>query len=120
VQGGRTVGLQLGGKWTAGTGMTENALCVDGRLSKLSEELVWDYDRDDWMRPWRITTPASSRVDLAFTPIYDKRSRLALGIASSQVHQCFGLYSGTVVTEGDQLVTIENLFGWAEEARWRW
>src|SRR5205823_4154894 len=36
IQGRRTIGLQLGGKWTAGTGMTENAICVDGRLSKLS------------------------------------------------------------------------------------
>ena len=33
-------GMQLGGKWTDGTGMTENALVVDGRLSKISEELV--------------------------------------------------------------------------------
>ncbi len=119
VQGGRTVGLQLGGKWTVGTGMTENALCVDGRLSKLSEELVWDYDGDDWMRPWRMSTP-SARVDLTFTPVYDKRSHLQLGVASSEVHQCFGAYSGTVVADGGDSITIDNLFGWAEEARWRW
>lgn len=117
VQGVHTVGLQLGGKWTVGTGMTENALCVDGRLSKLSEELVWDYDRDDWMRPWRVR---SSRVDLTFVPVYEKRSRLELGLASSEAHQCFGAYSGTVVADEGDSIPIENLFGWAEEARWRW
>src|SRR5439155_27331807 len=56
AQSGRIVGLQLGGKWTVGTGMTENALCIDGRVSKLSEELAWEYDRNDWLRPWHIST----------------------------------------------------------------
>ena len=56
------MGVQLGGKWTDGTGMTENALCVGGRLSKLSEELVWTYDTGDWLRPWTIRTPGSDRV----------------------------------------------------------
>jgi hypothetical protein len=120
MQGQRTVGLQLGGKWTAGTGMTENALCVDGRLSKLSEELVWEYDRADWLRPWRISTPRSSRVDLTFTPVHDKSSRLQLGFASAETHQCFGTYAGTVVPDGGEPISIESLFGWAEEARWRW
>jgi hypothetical protein len=117
AQGGRTVGLQLGGKWTVGTGMTENALCVDGRLSKLSEELVWEYDRAGWVRPWRIR---SSRVDLTFSPVYDKPSHVQLGVASSDVHQCFGTYAGTVVADGGETITVEDLFGWAEEARWRW
>jgi len=120
VPSGETVGLQLGGKWTAGTGMTENALCVDGVLSKLSEELVWDYDTSDWLRPWRVRTPQSPRVDLMFTPVHDKRSRLSLGVASSDVHQCFGTYSGTVVPDGRGALTVDGLFGWAEEARWRW
>lgn len=36
---GRVVGIQVGGKWTHGTGATENALLVDGHLTKVSEEL---------------------------------------------------------------------------------
>ncbi len=48
---GRTVGLQFGGKWTEGTGFTENALCIDGRLTKIHEELEWTYDWDDPLRP---------------------------------------------------------------------
>jgi len=117
---GVRVGLQLGGRWTVGTGMTENALCVDGRLSKVSEELEWTYDRRDWLRPWRVRTPRSDRVDLTFTPVYDKVSRLQLGVASQAVDQCFGAWSGTVVPEGDRPLTIDGLFGWAEEASWRW
>jgi hypothetical protein len=120
VTGGATVGLQLGGKWTDGTGMTENALCVDGRLSKISEELIWMYDTGDWMRPWTIRTPASDRVDLTFTPSYDKVTRLNLGVASQSVDQCFGVYSGSVVPDGGERVTVGEVFGWAEEATWRW
>jgi hypothetical protein len=118
--GEQTVGLQLGGKWTVGTGFTENALCVDGRLTKLSHELDWVYDRSDWLRPWRITSPGRERVDLTFTPVYDKPSRLELGVASSTVHQCFGTYAGTVVPDRRDPIAIDGLFGWAEEARWRW
>jgi hypothetical protein len=120
VSGGHTVGLQFGGKWTDGTGMTENALCVDGRLSKLSEELVWEYDTRNWLAPWRIRTPQSARVDVTFTPVYDKPSSMQFGVASSSVHQCFGRWSGTVAPDDGAPVTVDGLFGWAEEARWRW
>jgi hypothetical protein len=115
-----TVGVQLGGKWTDGTGMTENALCVDGRLSKLSEELVWTYDTSDWLRPWTIRTPVSDRVDLTFTPTYDKPSRLQLGVASSSVDQCFGTYAGSIVPDDGRRIAVDGVSGWAEEATWRW
>lgn len=117
---GRIVGLQLGGKWTDGTGMTENALCIDGRLSKISEELTWEYDTDNWLAPWKMRTPDSDRVDLTFKPTYDKESRLEALVASSTVHQCFGNYSGSVIDDAEDLIEIDDLFGWAEEARWRW
>ncbi len=58
---GRRVGLQLGGKWTDGTGSTENGLFVDGRLHKIHEDLTWTYDRTDFLAPWRITGPRVER-----------------------------------------------------------
>ena len=67
---GHVVGLQLGGKWTVGTGMTENALCVDGRLTKIGTELDWTYG--DYLAPWSIRTPGSDEVDLVFTPFHDR------------------------------------------------
>lgn len=118
--GSVAVGVQLGGKWTDGTGMTENALCVDGRLSKLSEELVWTYDTGDWLRPWTIRTPRSDRLDLTFTPVHDKRTRLQAGVAAQAVDQCFGTYSGTIVPDDGRRLPVDGVFGWAEEATWRW
>jgi hypothetical protein len=117
---GRRIGLQVGGKWTDGTGMTESALVVDGRLSKLSEELIWEYDTDDWLAPWRIRTPRSDRLDLVFTPVHDKVSRLQLGVAESAVDQCFGTYAGRIVPDDGAAIEVRDVFGWAEEATWRW
>jgi hypothetical protein len=117
---GRRIGVQIGGKWTDGTGMTENALSVDGKLSKISEELVWTYDTSDWLSPWTIRTPQSSRVDLTFTPIYDKPTRLNLGVASQSVDQCFGTYAGTIVPDDGVPLRVDDIFGWAEEATWKW
>jgi hypothetical protein len=120
-RGGRreVVGVQLGGKWTDGTGMTENALVVDGRLSKISDELVWRYDRSDWLRPWRVTAP-SGRVELTFTPVHDKVSRLQLGVAAQATDQCFGTWAGSIVPDDGTPIVVDDLFGWAEEASWRW
>jgi hypothetical protein len=36
------------------------------------------------------------------------------------VHQVFGHYSGTVVTETDEAVTIDGLIGWVEQHEARW
>lgn len=117
---GHLVGLNLGGKWTDGTGMTENALCVDGRLTKIGEDLRWDYDPADWMRPWRIQTPVSDRIDLTFTPRFDRANADNYGIIRTAVHQMFGEYSGRIVTDDRLEVDISNLFGWAEEHQARW
>jgi hypothetical protein len=58
VQGGQTVGLNLGGGWTDGTGMTENGICVDGRLTKIGDDLEFTYD-SDYMRQWSVRSRAS-------------------------------------------------------------
>lgn len=113
---GHVLGLQVGGKWTDGSGCTENSLLVDGRLHKISQELVWSYDTDDWLAPWRVT---GEGIDLVFTPEYDKVSFTDLKLISSRTHQCFGSWSGQVVADG-LTIRIADLFGWAEDVHQRW
>ena len=112
--GDHVIGLQFGGKWTEGTGMTENALCIDGRVSKISQELEWTYDQ--WLEPWTIR---GDEVDVVFTPQFERASRTNAGVIFTQVHQCFGTWAGTVVAEGREY-RIEGLRGFAEEAKMRW
>lgn len=120
IQDGHVVGLQLGGKWTDGTGMTESALCIGGRLHKISEPLDFRYDRENFMAPWQIGTPSSRRVALTFTPFHDRRNKLNLGIASTEIHQMFGHFSGTITDDSGDTLRIRDLLGWAEEHRARW
>ncbi|WP_457100772.1 DUF2804 domain-containing protein [Microbacterium sp. P5_E9] len=117
VSDGRVIGVQLGGQWTDGTGSTENALFVDGRLHKISEELRWDYDTSDFLRPWRIR---GANLDLTFVPFYDKVTRTNLGIVSSRTDQCFGWWSGAFTTRDGAVIVFEGILGWAEDVRNRW
>jgi hypothetical protein len=117
--GGPLVGVQLGGKWTEGTGATENGILVDGRLSKIGEELVWDYDWDHPLRPWRVRAP-SGVLDLTLAPRYDRHARTRALLLATEVHQVFGTWSGRVVPDGRGALRLEGIQGFAEESRSRW
>lgn len=114
---GRRVGLQLGDKWTTGTGSTENALIVDGHLTKISEELVWEYDTTNWLAPWKVT---GSQINATFTPFYERVAVTSLVVLAGETHQCFGTWTGTFTHEDGSVQSLDGLEGWAEEARNRW
>ncbi|MBB5826311.1 DUF2804 domain-containing protein [Micromonospora carbonacea] len=109
--------VQLGGKWTDGTGSTENGLFVAGRLHKIGDELRWTYDRSDWLRPWRI---AGDRVDVTLHPFHERAARTNLGVVANETHQCFGHFTGWAATDDGERIDLDGLVGWAEEARNRW
>jgi len=116
---GHVIGLQVGAKWTEGTGFTENGLIVDGRLTKLGRELDWTYDWDDPLQPWRITDPGG-QLDAVLTPRFDKHTDVGDADLGSQVHQVFGTWSGHLVTDDGVRIDFDGLLGFAEEARQRW
>ena len=121
IQRGRTIGLNLGGQWTDGTGMTENGICVDGRLTKISEDLVFEYDRAAWMKPWRVRTSVTDRLDLRFDPEFERESKSGRRDSYfNESHQMFGCYSGRVTTDAGESIEIDRLFGWIEEHEARW
>ncbi len=117
---GHIVGLNLGGKWTDGTGMTENAIFVDGKITKLSEDVVFSYDPNDFMKPWVIRTQLSSRVNIQFVPFYERIAKTNLLILESDDHQLFGRFSGTIIPDTGTPVQIKDIIGWAEEHKARW
>jgi len=119
VQDGMRIGVNVGGKWTTGTGVNENGLLIDGRLHKIMEDLRWDYDPSDWMRPWRVRAEHSQMVDLTLEPIVAHRSRLDLGVLASGGGCCFGRWRGTLRFDRET-VPISDFLGWAEEFAHRW
>ena len=117
--GGRTIGLNLGGQWTDGTGYTENGICVNGRLTKISETLHWKYETNDFRRPWHILAP-SGAVNLTFTPFMERVASSNLWLVKSEVHQMFGHYDGVVTTEDGESISVRGLLGWAEDHVAKW
>ncbi len=117
---GRTVGVNLGAGWTDGTGMNENGLCIDGKLTKLSEDVAFDYDTSDFMAPWHLHTTATKRVDLEFTPFYERVAKTDALIIKSEVHQMIGRFSGTLKADDGEPIHISDAIGWAEDHHARW
>lgn len=117
---GRTVGVNLGAGWTDDTGMNENGLCIDGRLTKLSEDVAFEYNPEDFMAPWRLRTTATDRVDLKFKPFFERQAKTDALIIYSEVHQMFGHFSGTLQGDQGETIPIDGAIGWAEDHHARW
>ena len=90
-----------------------------GRLTKVGDELEWDYRWDDPMHEWRVRAPDGS-IDLALHPRYDKHSRTEVRVMGMEVHQVFGHWSGSVRTDEGVTVAFDGMQGFAEECRARW
>ena len=116
---GRVVGLQFGGRWTAGTGMTENGIIVDGRVLKIGEELLWTYDWDRPLAPWQVRSPGGE-LDLVLTPRHDRHARTEALVLGTEVHQVFGSWTGRVPGPDGDLIEVVDAPGFAEESRSRW
>lgn len=116
---GRTVGLQVGGRWTQGTGATENGVIVDGRVVKLGEELVWEYDWDRPFDQWRVRS-RDGALDATLDPVHDRHGRTEALVLGTEVHQVFGHWHGHAPTPDGDRVTFTGLLGFAEESRSRW
>ena len=71
------------------------------------------------MQPWKFTD-TQGRLDLVFAPFKDRAARTNLGLIFSEVHQLFGRYNGTAVTDDGEKIQIKDLIGFAEEHHARW
>ena len=116
---GRRIGLNFGGKWTDGTGMTENAIFVDGIMTKIHEDVLFEYDRNDFMKPWTIRSKFSETVNLTFTPFFERVAKTDAKLIRSEVHQVIGYYNGLVKLDNCSL-RISQMIGCAEEHIAKW
>lgn len=118
--GDQSIGIQLGAKWTDGTGFTENGILVDGQLDKIGEELDWRYDWDAPLKPWRVRS-ADGILDLVLTPGHVRSSKISIGVVRNEGRQVFGRWNGTVPgTDGAPLTLGDDVIGFAEETRAKW
>jgi hypothetical protein len=115
---GRTVGLNLGVGFGDLSNATENCFYIDGKMTKL-EAMDFLYIPGEYMKPWRFKT-TEGKLDLVFTPFYERVTNVNLLVLTNVVHQMFGKYTGWLETETGERIEVKNLIGWAEECRARW
>ncbi|SEI76750.1 Protein of unknown function [Bhargavaea ginsengi] len=119
--GRRRIGLNFGGQWTDGTGMTENAVFIDGKMYKISEDVLFDYDPDDYMKTWKIRTKFTDSVDLTFTPFFERTAETDAKLVKSEVHQMFGYFRGRIrLPDAGVNLHLVKLLGCSEEHRATW
>jgi len=116
----RLIGLNFGAGWTDGTGMNENGICIDGVLTKISEDLIFEYNPAALMNPWHFRTAVTDRVDVTMVPFYERVAKTDIVLLKSEVHQMIGRFSGTVTDSSGVVHNFTDIIGWAEEHHAKW
>jgi hypothetical protein len=114
----RSIGLNLGCGFGDLSRAGENAVILNNRIHKL-EQVNFDYSSGDYMRPWNFTD-REGRLNLVFTPFKERLAKTNLVLITSQVHQMFGRYNGTFLSDEGEAIQIKDLIGFAEEHHARW
>ncbi len=117
---GTIVGANIGAGWTDNTGTNENAILINGRLTKVISDVIFKYDDHDLMKPWHIYSKDSDDIDLEFQPFYHRTAKTNLLILYSNVNQMIGTFKGFVRDENRKAYIIRDAIGWAEEHHARW
>ena len=114
---GVSVGLNLAAGVNE-TGMTENALWLDGRRILLGPAR-FEFDRYQPGADWRVTTD-DGRVDLRFVPAGARREKLNAWVIASNFRQFVGTFQGTVADESGKKIPVNGLRGLMEDHFARW
>ncbi len=120
--GSDRIGVNLGAKWTDGTGSTENAVFLNEKVFKIFDDLIFEYDPADFMKPWRIHAPDPADLDLRFTPFFERKAVTNLILLYTRVSQMIGRFEGTF-RAGERVIRVDEATratGWAEEHAARW
>ena len=121
VRRGRRVGASACS--SAGSGPTAPAAPRTGcswtaGCTRSTRTSTWTYDRDRLDGALadrrsagpRSPSPRSTSATSGRTPL----------VIASEIHQCFGVFTGWVLDDSGTRVPVDGLVGWAEEARNRW
>ena len=113
---GKLVGWNLGyGNSPVQT--NENALFYDGRLHKIGQ--VKCQVPEDLMQPWRVWSE-DGRVDLTLVPENVRFSDLKIGGLYSIGRPALGLYSGAIILDSGEKISLPEIFGLFEWFNQKW
>ncbi|WP_372964814.1 DUF2804 domain-containing protein [Marinobacter sp.] len=114
---GVSVGLNLAAGVNE-TGMTENALWLNGQCIKLGAAR-FEFDRYQPETNWRVTTE-DGKVALTFVPSGVRKERLNAWVLASNFRQFVGTFQGTVEDDSGKKIPVAGLRGLMEDHFARW
>jgi len=123
VQDGREIGFNIGYGFGDTSAASENMIFVDGKAHKL-EDVTFNIPKDKngrelYLEPWTFTS-SDKRFEMNFTPLLDRHSNANVLVISSNQHQVFGYFSGTLVLDDGTKIELKNFLGFAEKVMNKW
>ena len=120
---GHIFGFNLGYGFGNTSAASENMLFFDGiahKLNRVDFGIPKKADGgDDLLAPWHFTDDAG-RLDLVFTPLFDRASKTDVLVICSDQHQVFGRFTGTVRLDDGRTLKLNDFLGFAEKVFNKW
>lgn len=114
---GRSVGLNLAAGVNE-TGVTENCLWVDGKLTKLNMA-NFEFDRYKPEEPWCVKT-TDGLLELTFKPFGRREEKINVILIASNFKQMFGYFSGWMIDGSGEKIELNNIPGFMEDHYAKW
>lgn len=114
---GKLIGLNLGAKWTDGTGVNENGISINEKIYKIESDVK--FTCEDPMQLWIIESVDSDEVNLTFTPFRHEVQGKNLLIVKSSLKQYIGYLDGTIKVHGVEIEFMGDI-AWFEDHFARW
>ncbi len=123
MKDGNKIGFNFGYGFGDTSAATENMIFYNGKAHKVDRvdfNIPGDLEgAPRYMDNWHFTSN-DDRVDLYFTPIYDRHTGIDLKVVQMLPHQVFGLFSGILVLDDGTKIVITEELGFAEKVYNKW
>lgn len=120
---GHEIGFNIGYGFGDTSNASENMVFVDGIAHKL-DQITFNIPKDakgkdDFMSKWTFSSN-DKRFEMKFTPIIDRHSNTNALIISSNQHQVFGKFNGTIVLDDGKKIILKDFLAFAEKVVNKW
>ena len=120
---GHLVGFNIGYGFGDTSNATENMLFYDGECHKI-DGVTFNIPKDKdgkemYTQPWTFTSN-DGRFEMEFSPIIDRNSYTSALVISSDQHQVFGRFTGSMLLDNGKKIDVVDFLGFAEKVVNKW
>ena len=120
---GHLVGFNIGYGFGDTSSASENMIFYDGVAHKI-QDVQFNIPKDKngnelYTEPWTFTS-SDGRFEMDFVPIIDRKSYTSAVVISSDQHQVFGRFTGTILLDNGKKIQLNDFIGFAEKVVNKW